>query len=300
MYRSEHLVVEALDSLLAQSYDDFALVAIDDCSPDATYDVVNARFADDPRVTVEANNSRLGLCGNWNRVLERAVELHPDGEFFAWASDNDLHEPTWLTEAVKALDGSPDAVLAYSRAGKVVDGVGVPRPHPVIDAPRKPRAVDRMCAVLRGARDDGMVFGLQRVETLRRLGGRPSVVAPDILFLSQVALYGEYVRCPDGLFHRGKRKTGGSHRRHRAALFPGQPPLWSYLPVQIQRMGWLTRNLLIDNRRPPGVGYAGAVTLIVRFFLTDLRQEIEGTRKRIKKYRKRRAKRRRKAAMSRS
>src|SRR5262245_45834640 len=122
MYRSEELVVEALDSLLAQSYGDFAIVAVDDCSPDATYDVAVARFGNDPRVTVEANASRLGLCDNWSRVLERGIELHPDSEFFAWAADNDVHEPTWLEESVRALDRNPAAVLAYSRAGEIDDG----------------------------------------------------------------------------------------------------------------------------------------------------------------------------------
>ena len=35
MYRSEQLVVDALE-LLAQAYRDFAVVAVDDCSPDTT------------------------------------------------------------------------------------------------------------------------------------------------------------------------------------------------------------------------------------------------------------------------
>jgi len=59
MYRSEQLVVDALETLLAQSYRDFAVVAVDDCSPDTTYDVAVARFGDDSRVTIEANATRL-------------------------------------------------------------------------------------------------------------------------------------------------------------------------------------------------------------------------------------------------
>jgi glycosyltransferase involved in cell wall biosynthesis len=300
MYRSEQLVVEAVNSLLAQSYDDFALVAVDDCSPDATHDVVLAHFGDDPRVTVEANDSRLGLCANWNRVLERALELHPDCELFAWASDNDRHERTWLAEAVSALDQNPAAVLAYSRAGRVANGVGVAPPTLGNEEPRPSRAVDRMCATLGGERDDAMVFGLQRIETLRHVGGKPSVVAPDVLFLSHLALYGEFVRCPDGLFGRGARRTGGSSRRQRAVVFADRPPPWSYLPVQLQRLGWLTRHLVIRDRRPPGVGRMGAVSLIARFFVSDVRQEIVGTPARMRKRRKRRAKRRGRTALSRS
>lgn len=295
MYRSEHLVTEALDCILAQTYEDFAVVAIDDCSPDATFEIVGAHVADDPRVTVEVNGTRLGLCGNWNRVLERTLELHPDCELFAWASDNDPRAPTWLEEAVRALDENPSAVLAYSRAGKVVDGLRVPpRPKPVSGEPQGTRAVDRMTATLRGPRDAAMVFGLIRVPALRRVGGKPRVVAPDILFLSHLALYGEFVRCPDGLFYRGTRRVGGSHRRQRSAVFAGRPPRWSYLPVQVQRAGWLTKELVIGSRRPPGVGRMRAIALIGRFCLTDLRQEAEERRRRLSKHRARAVKRLRK------
>jgi glycosyltransferase involved in cell wall biosynthesis len=285
MYRSEHLVAEALDSLLAQSYEDFAIVAIDDCSPDATYDVVRAHVGRDSRVTVEANGRRLGNCGNSNRVLARALELHPDCELFAWASDNDLREPTWLSAAVKALDEDPAAVLAYSRGGKVVDGVCVPpRAERMSTGPQAARGVDRMAATLSGQRDDAMIYGLQRVHTLLRVGAKPRVVAPDVLFLSHLALYGTFVRLPDGLWYRGTRRTGRSPRRQRATVFGTPPPLWSWLPVQFQRAGWLTRELVIGNRRPPGVGRVGAVTLVGRFCLEDMRQEIAERLKRLKRH----------------
>jgi glycosyltransferase involved in cell wall biosynthesis len=288
MYRSEHLVAETLDSLLAQSYEDFAIVAIDDCSPDATYDAVRAHVGDDPRVTAEANGQRLGNCGNSNRVLARALELHPDCELFAWASDNDLREPTWLSAAVKALDEDPAAVLAYSRGGKVVDGVRVPpRAERTSAGPQGARGVDRMTATLRGRRDDAMIYGLQRVQTLIRVGAKPRVMAPDVLFLSHLALYGTFVRLPDGLWYRGTRRTGRSPRRQRATVFGTPPPVWSWLPVQLQRAAWLTRELVIGSRRPPGVGRVGAMALVGRFCLEDMRQEIAERVKRLKRHRNR-------------
>ncbi|HEY7603034.1 MAG TPA: glycosyltransferase [Gaiellaceae bacterium] len=294
MYRSEASVVEAIDCLLAQSYRDVAVVAVDDCSPDATYEVALARFGEDPRVTVEANSSRLGLCANWNRVLTRAIELYPDCELFAWASDNDIHDPTWLAEAVDALDRNPAAVLAFSRAGKFVHGRSVPaRQRRLDDRAAAARPIDRMCAVVGSSRDPGMVFGLLRVGPLRRVGGKPSLVAPDVLLLCHLSLYGEFARCPDYLFHLGKRRTGGTGRRQRAAVFAGRPPLWSYLPVQLQRLGWLTGQLVIGDRRPPGVGRLGACGLIARFFVADVRQEVAGIPVRIRKDSRRRAKERR-------
>jgi glycosyltransferase involved in cell wall biosynthesis len=273
MYSSEQLVEEVLDCLLAQTYEDFAVVAIDDCSPDATYGVARARTEGDPRVTVEANSRRLGSWGNWNRVLAKALELNPDCELFAWASDNDLHEPTWLSEAVKALDANPAAVLAYSRGGTIVDGVRVP-PRAKTEKPAPARGLDRMSAVLHGRRQTAMFYGLQRVDPLRRVGGKPRVIIPDVLLLAYLALFGEFARCPDGLWHRGPRKTGRSRRRQRAALFSDRPPPWLWLPVPVQHAGWLTRQLVIGNRRPPGVGRIRGAALVGRFCLEVARHKL--------------------------
>jgi glycosyltransferase involved in cell wall biosynthesis len=284
MYQSEDFVVEAMECLLAQSYDDFAVVAIDDCSRDSTLDVVRNLTRGDARVVVETNSHRLGSCGNWNRVLARALELYPDCELFAWASDNDLREPAWLSAAVKALDENPAAVLAYSRGGSVVDGVRLPPPaEPVSDAPPAESGVDRMSAVVHGRQENAMFYGLQRVHALRRVGGKPPVLFPDFLLLSCLALHGEFARCPDGLWYRGPRTTGGSRRRQRAALFSGRAPLWAWLPVPIQHAGWLTRALVTGSGRPPGFGRTRAVAAVGRFCLEVARQLIRRRWSRLRK-----------------
>jgi glycosyltransferase involved in cell wall biosynthesis len=253
MYNSEALVEEVLGTLLAQDFDEFAVVAIDDCSADGTLEVA-ARFAvRDSRLTVEANPARMGMIRTWNRVLERSRELHPSFEFFAFASDNDPRERTWLSALVDALERDSSAVIAYSRFGVIKDGVRIPYPHKWLFDSRN--LVDPVARLL--AAEDmptgAIMYGLHRRDVLELAGDVPSVLFSDVLFLSHLALFGPFLQHDDVLWYRGERRTGGTVRRQRAALFGPKPPPTSYLPISVQHTGWLVRWMIIGNRRPPTI-----------------------------------------------
>ena len=77
VYRSERYVGAAIESVLAQTFDDFEIVVIDDCSPDRTFEIVSA-FRD-PRLRVARNAANLGPEGNWNRVVAEAMSRFSSG-----------------------------------------------------------------------------------------------------------------------------------------------------------------------------------------------------------------------------
>jgi glycosyltransferase involved in cell wall biosynthesis len=259
MYRSEALVAEVIESILNQEYGDFGVVAIDDCSPDSTFSVASACSRRDPRIVVESNSARLGMVGNWNRVLERAEELHGEFEYFAWASDNDLRGASWLSVLVRALDENQRAVLACSLFGKLW---GDRRDEePFADS----RGISDMTARFRlavGATSVGpTVYGLLRRSALDQVGGVARVLMPDALLLAHLALHGEVVQEPQVLWHCGRPMTGSSRRRQRASLF-ASPPVYTFAPVALQHASYLFRWLFFGNRRPPGVGRWHALFLI--------------------------------------
>src|ERR1700752_5182122 len=104
---------EAIEWILGQTYADFALVLVDDCSTDETPAIAREYAAADPRVTYLANDTRRGLVDNACRAFEIARKMHPDAEYFAWASDHDLWHPRWLQALVDTLDQDPNVVLTY-------------------------------------------------------------------------------------------------------------------------------------------------------------------------------------------
>lgn len=98
----------AIRSVLAQTWTDFELLVIDDCSPDDTAERV-ARHAGDPRLKYIRNAHNLGPQGNWNRCLTEAR-----GEYIKVLPHDDLIAPDCLEKQVKALEANPLAVLAFA------------------------------------------------------------------------------------------------------------------------------------------------------------------------------------------
>jgi glycosyltransferase involved in cell wall biosynthesis len=104
---------EAIDSVLAQDFDDFELLVVDDCSTDDTAKVVQGYVSRDRRVQLAVNSKNLGMVNNWNQCLDRA-----QGEYikFLFGDDKLFHR-----QALRY----PSAVLAAS-ARTILDEKSVP------------------------------------------------------------------------------------------------------------------------------------------------------------------------------
>ena len=265
-YRSEQTLGPVIESLLAQDFAELAVVAVDDASPDRTLEIARRYAERDPRVIVEANSERLGMIANWNRTLEIARERFPGFEYFAFASDNDLREPEWASALVRELEADPDAALAYSRFG-MIDEQGRKAPAEPGRLRFETRGIAspgrRFVATLDGMRAGPVMYGLHRRRTLDAVVDVPPMLASDVLFLSYLSLYGAFVQAPETLWYRDRRRvTGGMKRVQRAALF-AHPPRAAYLPVPIQHTYWLFRRLLVEGRRPPGMGVREALWVVL-------------------------------------
>ncbi|WP_407119859.1 glycosyltransferase family 2 protein [Bradyrhizobium sp. STM 3561] len=69
-YKLAHVLRECVNSILAQSYRDFEVLILDDCSPDNTPDV--ARSFNDPRVKSVRHDKNIGHLKNYNYGIAMA------------------------------------------------------------------------------------------------------------------------------------------------------------------------------------------------------------------------------------
>jgi glycosyltransferase involved in cell wall biosynthesis len=97
---------QAVDSVLAQTFDDFELLAIDDGSGDDTASILAEYVAQDPRVRLIRNGRNLGLIATLNRGLDRSR-----GELVARFDADDLCLPQRLERQVAWMDDHPDIDL---------------------------------------------------------------------------------------------------------------------------------------------------------------------------------------------
>ena len=258
LYNHADLLPAALDSLLAQSRPDLALVLVDDLSTDATAEVAGAYAARDTRVVYERNRVRLGLVGNWRRVFERATALHPGAPYFAWASDHDLWDPRWLATLVAEFERSPGALVAYPHTLRVGPRGEAIRGSWSFSTVGMYAPAERLAASCRRMVPGDMVYGLFRVEALRRAGIFPAVVAPDRLLLSELSVYGGLHQVPEVLWRR-RYQHAVSVRRQRASFFPAGAPLHSYLPWWLVHAGVLGWRLGVRGSARPAVGRAAGM-----------------------------------------
>lgn len=118
VYNRERYVLEAIDSVLRQSFTDFELLVVDDGSTDRTREVVEA--VHDRRIRLLANGRNLGIPATRNRGL-----LEARGRYIALLDSDDWSHPQRLARQVSFLDAHPDYAEIGSW-GRAMDAAGRP------------------------------------------------------------------------------------------------------------------------------------------------------------------------------
>ena len=89
-YNTAAFIAESIQSVLSQTYENWELLIVDDCSTDATDEVV-APFLCDSRIRYLQNESNCGAAVTRNRALREA-----SGEWIAFLDSDDLWMPEKL------------------------------------------------------------------------------------------------------------------------------------------------------------------------------------------------------------
>lgn len=91
VFNGDLFISEALDSLLAQTFNDFELIISDNCSTDATESICRKYAAKDQRIRYLRQVKNRGASFNFKLVLDEAA-----GEYFMWAAADDVWDPRWI------------------------------------------------------------------------------------------------------------------------------------------------------------------------------------------------------------
>ena len=101
---------DALDSILAQSYDELELIVVDDSSSDGTAEIVSGYSERMPdRIRWRQKRVREGPCRARNEALGLAR-----GPLVCWMDHDDLWMPTKVEEQVALFEQRPEVGLVYS------------------------------------------------------------------------------------------------------------------------------------------------------------------------------------------
>ena len=118
VYNGENFLVEALDSILAQTFEDWGLVICDNASTDRTGEISRDYAARDRRIVYSCAERNLGAAPNFNRAFELS-----SGEYFRWHCHDDLMAPDYIERCVAAMDADPGSAVCHSLV-KLIDERG--------------------------------------------------------------------------------------------------------------------------------------------------------------------------------
>ena len=117
----------ALESVLAQSFTDFELICVDDCSTDKTPDILSDYARRDPRITIIRNTMNLKLPAALN-VGFRAAR----GDWLTWTSDDNILRPNMLAR-LSEIAANNSSFDIFHADFTVIDELGNPGHRVTVD-----------------------------------------------------------------------------------------------------------------------------------------------------------------------
>ena len=108
VYNGEKYLEECLDSVLNQSYRDFEVVVVDDCSEDNTWEILQKAARKDTRIR-PVHNRKHDFIESLNICLNEA-----HGEYIARIDADDTMTPDRIEKQVALLDSDSTIVVCTS------------------------------------------------------------------------------------------------------------------------------------------------------------------------------------------
>lgn len=109
-YNHAEFLIQRMESLIAQTYQDLEILVIDDCSTDNSIEVLR-RYQSHPKVNLVVREKNGGWVAVSNQGLEMAT-----GEFVIFANCDDDCDPYMIQRLVDAMTRNPTAGVAFCRS----------------------------------------------------------------------------------------------------------------------------------------------------------------------------------------
>lgn len=115
-YNAEKYIKEAVDSILSQTFGDFELIVINDCSKDSTEQILLSYT--DPRLVYVKNEENLGVAGTLNKGLKLAK-----GQYIARMDADDISLPQRIEKQVAYLDSRENTAVLGTALERFGEGI---------------------------------------------------------------------------------------------------------------------------------------------------------------------------------
>ena len=131
VYNGETFLAECIESVLAQTYQNFEYVILNNCSTDQSLEIARSYAKRDSRIRVHTNDSLVPVIENHNRAFNM---ISPAAKYCKVVSADDTIYPDCLESLVGLAESEPSVgfVGCYQQSGNSVRWQGFPYPRHVI------------------------------------------------------------------------------------------------------------------------------------------------------------------------
>lgn len=99
LYNAKKYIKEAIDSVLNQTFQDFEVIIVDDCSTDGSWQLCSKLYGDNDKIRLYRHEQNKTAGGARNTGLE-----HAEGKYIAFLDSDDLYMPEALATMHKAAE----------------------------------------------------------------------------------------------------------------------------------------------------------------------------------------------------
>ena len=130
VYNGAKYLAESIESVINQTYTNWELIIVNDCSTDESLDIALNYATKDARIKVFTNKENLKLPNSLNAGFECA-----EGVYYTWTSDDNRYKSDAFRIMVETLEKNPDTEMVYAdyicvdSAGNALRQVRLPGPE---------------------------------------------------------------------------------------------------------------------------------------------------------------------------
>lgn len=118
VYNGEKYLRESIESVIVQTYKNWELLILDDCSTDKSADIAKEYVEKDSRIHYYRNKTNLRLPRNLNKGFSLAK-----GNYLTWTSDDNRYRPQALERMWQALSSDAEAQFVFASC-RIIDENG--------------------------------------------------------------------------------------------------------------------------------------------------------------------------------
>ena len=108
VYNHEKFVAETIKSILFQTYQNWEMLIVDDCSTDKSWEIIQEWAKKDSRIKAFRNDKNKGLIPNWKFLIDNSK-----GEYLAFLEGDDKFCSKNLEEKMKIFKQYPKVGMVY-------------------------------------------------------------------------------------------------------------------------------------------------------------------------------------------